>query len=140
MVDNERFFSEPLTTNWRSRSNIIRFNNTLFTIIPEQIDESLAGELLPVSFKKLYSEAVQADPCKNEGGFVRLEFIENNDEIKWQDIVLERLPGIIESFQDKGYKASDIGIIVRDGKEGALVLKTLIDYSNNCSPEKKRQI
>ena len=37
--------------------------------------------------------------------------------------VLERLPAVIESFQDKGYKASDIGIIVRDGKEGAQVLK-----------------
>ena len=44
---------------------------------------------------------------------------------KWQEIVLERLPDVIESFQDKGYNASDIGIIVRDGKEGALVLKTL---------------
>ena len=39
--------------------------------------------------------------------------------MKWQDKVLERLPGVIESLQDKGYNASDIGIIVRDGKEGA---------------------
>ncbi|MEI8226173.1 MAG: 3'-5' exonuclease, partial [Bacteroidota bacterium] len=66
------------------------------------------------------------------GGYVRLEFIENEEERKWKEIVLERLPGVIESFQDKGYNASDIGIIVRDGKEGAQVLKTLIDYSNNC--------
>ena len=132
MVDNDRFISVPLTTNWRSRSNIIRFNNTLFSIIPGQVDEALAGDTLPVSFEKLYSEAVQADPGKKAGGYVRLEFIENEKEQKWQEIVLERLPGVIESFQDKGYNASDIGIIVRDGKEGAQVLKTLIDYSNNC--------
>jgi ATP-dependent helicase/nuclease subunit A len=137
MVDNKRIFSEPLTTNWRSRSNIIKFNNNIFTIIPDQIDKSLEDDSLPVSFKKLYSEAVQADPCKNDGGFVRLEFIVNNDEQKWQDVVLSRLPLLIESTQDKGYKASDIGIIVRDGKEGALVLNTLIDYSNNCPVEKK---
>jgi superfamily I DNA/RNA helicase len=39
----------------------------------------------------------------------------------------------IEKFQDKGYNASDIGIIVRDGKEGAMVLKKLIDYSNSTT-------
>lgn len=138
MVDNKRIFSEPLTTNWRSRSNIIRFNNTLFTIIPDQLDKLLAGELLPVSFKKLYSEAIQVDPCKNEGGFVRLEFMPNNDNQRWQNVVLDRLPVVIESLQDKGYKASDIGVIVRDGKEGALVLNALIDYNNNCSSEKKQ--
>src|ERR1035437_279695 len=130
MVDNKRVFSETLTSNWRSRSNIIRFNNTLFTIIPDQIDNSLSDEMLPVSFKKLYAEAFQGDPCKNDGGFVRLEFIQNSNEKKWQEVVIERLPHIIESIQDKGYKASDIGIIVRDGKEGGLVLNTLIDYNN----------
>ncbi len=40
-VDNKRIFSEPLTTNWRSRSNIIKFNNRLFTIIPDQIDKCI---------------------------------------------------------------------------------------------------
>ncbi|MCX6326826.1 MAG: UvrD-helicase domain-containing protein [Bacteroidia bacterium] len=138
LVDNDRFISEPLTTNWRSRSNIIKFNNTLFTIIPGQVDETLAGDTLPVSFRKLYSEAVQADPGKSEGGYIRLEFIENEKERKWQEIVLERIPGVIESFQDKGYNASDIGIIVRDGKEGAQILKTIIDYSNNSPPENKQ--
>ena len=37
-------------------------------------------------------------------------------KLKWQHAVLERIPAVIESFQDKGYKASDIGIIVRDGQ------------------------
>jgi ATP-dependent exoDNAse (exonuclease V) beta subunit len=139
LVDNKRIFSESLTTNWRSRSNIIKFNNSIFTIIPDQIDKSLEEDTLPVSFKNLYSEAVQTDPCKNDGGFIRLEFIANDDEQKWQDVVLSRLPLLIESVQDKGYKASDIGIIVRDGKEGVQVLSTLIDYLNNCPPEKKER-
>jgi len=135
-VDNKRVFSEPLATNWRSRSNIIRFNNTIFTIIPDQVDKTLSDDMLPVSFKKLYSEAVQTDPCKNDGGYIRLEFIKNSSEQKWQEVVLERLPVVIESLQDKGFKASDIGIIVRDGKEGGQVLKTLIDYNNKCASKK----
>lgn len=138
MVDNDRITSRPLKTNWRSFSNIIQFNNTLFTIIPEQVDQTLTNEALPVSFKKLYSEAVQTDPGTKPGGYVRLEFIENEKEKNWQDTVLERIPAILESFQDKGYSASDIGIIVRDGKEGASVLKTIIDYSNNCHEERRK--
>jgi ATP-dependent exoDNAse (exonuclease V) beta subunit len=138
-VDNDRFISKPLNTNWRSRSDIIKFNNALFTIIPQQLDETFSGESLPVSFKTLYSEAIQTDPCKRSGGYIRLEFIENGKEQKWQEIILEKLPLVIETFQDKGYKASDIGIIVRDGKEGALVMKSLIDYSNSSSTEKKKR-
>ncbi len=138
-IDNERIISKPLTTNWRSRTNLIKFNNTLFSVIPSILDETLSDEVLPVSFKNIYSEAVQVDPGKKSGGYVRLEFIQNEKERKWQDVVTDRLPGIIESFQDKGYDASDIGIIVRDGKEGALVLKTVIDYSNNCSADKKKK-
>ena len=137
MVDNERIFSEPLTINWRSRSNIIRFNNTLFTIIPDQIDKSLSEEMLPVSFKKLYSEARQSDPCKKEGGYIRLEFMTDSKDQRWQEAVLERLPAVIQSIQDQGYKASDIGIIVRDRREGGLVLKTLIDFNNTLTEVSK---
>jgi len=98
-IDNERFLSKPLTTNWRSRSNIIFFNNRLFTVIPEQIDEALSGDSLQESFRELYSEAVQTDPGKKEGGYVRMEFIPNEKEKSWEKTVLERLPSIIESFQ-----------------------------------------
>ncbi len=136
-VDNKRIFSEPLISNWRSRSNIISFNNTLFTIIPDQIDRCLTDEKLPVSFKTLYAEAIQQDSCNNEGGYVRFEFIVNDDELEWKEAVCERIPSVIESIQDRGYKASDIGIIVREGREGGMVLNTLIDHSNKCTPEKK---
>jgi len=138
-IDNDRIFSKPLTTNWRSRSNIIKFNNSLFTIIPLQIDQALSKDSLPVSFKKLYSEAAQDDPGEKPGGYIRLEFVENDKEKKWKETVLERIPGLIESCQDKGYSASDIGIIVRDGKEGAHVLKKLIDYSNNSPSENRKK-
>ena len=97
----------------------------------------LAEDKLSVSFAELYSEAIQKDPARKPGGFVRLEFIEHGTEKDWQDVVLERLPEVIKTFQDKGYAASDIGIIVRDGKEGAKVLKTIINYSNSAYVEKR---
>jgi ATP-dependent helicase/nuclease subunit A len=132
MVDGKRFFSVPLATNWRSRSNLIRFNNTLFTIIPEQSDKNFESYSIPQSFRKLYSEAVQSDPGKKDGGYVRIEFIDNNNEEDWRSLVLEKLPAIVELLQDKGYRAADIGIIVRTGNEGAAVLERVISYSESC--------
>ena len=139
MVDNDRFLSNSLKTNYRSRSNIIKFNNTLFTKIPQLLDDAMAEEKLPVSFRELYSEAVQIDPGKKNGGYVRMEFVEDTEEQIWQELVLEKLPSVIESVQDMGYGASDTGIIVRNGREGSMVLKTLIDYANTLPPEKKGQ-
>jgi ATP-dependent exoDNAse (exonuclease V) beta subunit len=126
-----------LGTNWRSRTQVIEFNNALFTVLPSLLDEKLIELGLNDSFTGLYSEAVQDNPGKRPGGYVRIEFIENGDETTWQDRVLEKLPSLIESLQDKGFKPSDIGIIVREGREGAMALKSMIDYSSNCDPEKK---
>jgi ATP-dependent exoDNAse (exonuclease V) beta subunit len=151
LVDNKRYFSQPLKTNWRSRTNIIRFNNALFSVIPELVDERLSGESPPLKFTQLFAGAQQDDPGNNPGGFVKIEFVRDETEDAGQDttrkkkklvkkcttIVLERLPELIEIFQDKGYNASDIGILVRDGREGASVLKRMIEYSNSCNPDKK---
>jgi ATP-dependent exoDNAse (exonuclease V) beta subunit len=155
-VNGERILSIPLQTNYRSSSNIIRFNNSLFSIIPEIADKIFSDKPDFIKFKKLYSEAVQKDSGKAGGGYVRIEFIQDGNESdasehvsahsippgitgteKWNDLVLDRLPSIIEAFEDKGFKASDIGILVRDGREGAEVLRSIIEYSNTCSPEKR---
>ena len=138
-VDYIRLKSEPLNTNWRSCSNIISFNNALFSIIPKQIDEELSGTGLTTSFCELYSEAFQVDPVKKDQGYVRIEFIEDTDQLKWQETVLNKIPGVIESLQENGYRASDIGILVRDNREGARVLKTMISYTAGCSPDKKNR-
>jgi len=135
-IDNDRFLSKPLTTNWRSLPDIIRFNNSLFTVIPEQMDEQFSDYSERISFKNLYSEAVQKYAGKQVGGYVHLEFIKDDPESDWQQIVLRKLPEVIISFIDKGYKLSDIGIIVRDGRQGSLVLKTIIDH-NNLPAEKR---
>ena len=138
-VDANRFISRSLETNWRSCRNIIRFNNALFSVIPYQIDEEISDHKPDMSFRDLFSGAAQKDPGKKEDGYVRIEFIENSDESGWQEDVLKRLPSIIEMIQDKGYRASDIGILVRDNKEGAIVLKELINYSLACPEDKRRK-
>ncbi len=138
-VDDIRYISHPLKTNFRSCSNIIRFNNALFSIIPYQIDKEMPDHKQVTCFRELFSEAVQIDPGNKSGGYVRIEFLKTTDESSWQETVLKQLPLFIELVQDKGFHASDIGILVRDNKEGAIVLKGIIDYSLSCPGEKKKQ-
>jgi ATP-dependent exoDNAse (exonuclease V) beta subunit len=147
LVDNKRFLSEPLSRNWRSRSDIIRFNNSLFTVIPGIIDNIYSEIPGAIKFSQLYSEAVQEGPEEDTGGYVRLEFVDDdkNEETessanesfavsrKWKEIVLDKIPGLIETLQDKGYSASDIGILVRSAKEGAAVLEKMVEYSSKSS-------
>jgi hypothetical protein len=108
--------------------------------------DTLKGKVLNRILKNLYDGAIQSDPGKKDGGYIRLEFIgetdisgENTDNsgkhksrTAWKETVLERIPGIIELFQDHGYQASDLGIIVREGREGEAVVRKMIDYSNGC--------
>ncbi|HEX2921485.1 MAG TPA: UvrD-helicase domain-containing protein [Bacteroidales bacterium] len=134
----KRFLSKSLNTNWRSAENIISFNNSLFSSIPVILDEQFAEDLLPVSFSNLYSEAIQNDPGRTKGGYVRFEFYDDDDNEDdgpktWKDKVLEKLPDLINSLLDKGYSASDIGIIVRESREGSMVLKHLIENTGRSS-------
>ncbi len=145
LIDNKRFIDKPLKINWRSCTNIVKLNNALFSIIPSQLDRELPGSTHETSFSELFSEAYQDMPGETDNskdrdnGYVRIEFLENTDEAAWEDLALKRLPGIIESVQDKGYNVSDIGILVRNNREGALVLKEIIEYSIECPEEKKNR-
>ncbi len=150
--DNRRIINKPLKTNWRSRSNIIKFNNSVFSVIPVQLDRSALSDEYLLKFSELYQEAVQEDPCNRPGGYVRIEFIEDEKEDEdstdrrsgkkirksWRETVLEKLPGVIETYLDKGYNASDIGILVRESRDGADVLNTMIGYNNSLPPGRKR--
>jgi len=153
LVDGKRFLSEPLVTNWRSRSNIIRFNNSLFSLIPAQSEETFSEVYSPSDFKNLYAEAIQVDPDERSSGYVKIEFIDDEREVengqenekrgkitrKWKEIVLEKLPSVIEAVQNKGYKASDIGILVREARDGEAVVRTMIGYSAGAGLEQKQK-
>lgn len=152
-VDNERILKKSLDNNWRSRSEIIKFNNTLFSLIPRQLDRSFSEEDLESDLISLYEGAVQSDPGRKGGGYIRLEFSDIKDPAGdntdsgdrsnllkvWKSTIAEKIPQVIELFQDQGYQARDIGIIVREGREGEELVRKIIEYSNSCPPEKKKR-
>ncbi len=137
-VDGKRLISMPLERITVVAQRLIQFNNSLFSIIPGQLASELLRRGQASAFSELFSDVVQKDPGRKSGRVCQdIEFIDRPEESTWQEEVLGRLPALIESIQDKGYSASDIGLIVRDNREGALVLKEILSYTLSCPEEKK---
>ncbi len=130
-----------LNYNWRSKRNIIRFNNSIFYYsanilqqiynneIPELVSDNLLKEKDQIT--RAYSTSYQEIPTKeNEGGYVKIEFIESEKDISWEEKVIERLPYEIKELQERGYKAGDIAILVRKADEGRRVADRLMEFKN----------
>ena len=132
-----------LKENWRSCKQIVHFNNALFQAAPRLLqdayNEPLHDSSLPASSKEHYKQRiVEAYAASSQDvppvfaekdGHVRLEFLEETEEKKWEEAALDRLPSIVETLQDNGFALKDIAILVRRKKEGMKVANTLLAYA-----------
>lgn len=132
----ERVKTIPLEVNYRSRQTIIDFNNFLFRPegIPALCDEKLQNP--HIKFTSVYAGAVQQGTEERKGGMVRVTLYSRDTEEKWKTNVLADLPGVIESLQDKGYRARDILILCRTNVEGKSVISRILEYTSECDPGK----
>ncbi|HER09498.1 MAG TPA: hypothetical protein ENO20_11375 [Bacteroides sp.] len=134
---------EPLRKNYRSSEQIIRFNNSLFQLVPEilarQIREELHGSGLDADlaesrvslFQEAYADAVQEIPedKAGTGGLIHLELFSDGGDLSFHDRVLERIPGWIEEIRREGIEPGDIAILVRTRKEGVRIARKLLQHA-----------
>lgn len=145
----EEINHETLDTNWRSAYNIVDFNNAVFSMGANLLQE-LYNSILPTDkehlyknysarMTKAYAEVFQQSPASHldDAGHVKVEFIDTA-EYDWHEYVLEQLPRQIEELQDKGYRLKDIAILVRTKKEGADIANCLLEYKNIYANSKYR--
>ncbi len=134
-----------LASNWRSEAEIIQFNNALYEQLPRYISQSFAEKLKDLEgtkpelnadiFLDYYNktEVTQAVGRKGQGGLVVVyphEEMQKNDknEAKEDECPSSVPPNFIETIanlQKRGYKPSDIAILVRRKAEASLVAEAL---------------
>jgi ATP-dependent helicase/nuclease subunit A len=136
-IGAERIKTETLDTNYRSRENIVAFNNMIFSAIPDLLDNQ--NEDKEIRFSDLYADARQKTGRGKDGGLVSFDFIGESDEEKFNDMVMGRLPHVIEDLQDKGYRGSDIGILVRWNSEGTSVMNYMLNYRLSVDAEQRKK-
>ena len=140
--------THSLNTNWRSKKNIVDFNNAVFCYSSQILQQNFNGEfnesenstnLYQTKISDAYQDVFQKIPDSNnkEGGYINHTFLNEKEYDSWKDEVKIRLPIIIENLQEKGYHLNDIAILVRSGKEGQAIANTLIDYKNQSASKYK---
>ena len=140
---------KSLDTNWRSKKNIVDFNNVLFKIAPEILQKQYNIELNSIGDKNIleemksegyasmildaYKDSYQLLPGKGEkkGGRVKIDFFDKNklDGSTYKEAVAQALPETIERlFKNKNYKHRDITILVRTNAQSKIVVDNLLEY------------
>ena len=137
---------KTLDTNWRSLENIVAFNNTLFNILPQilqnKYNEKLE-EIKNLNVRKIlkeqnydrmlidaYSKQNQKVPEGKEtkGGKVKIYFLEKDE---YKEKLDEKFPEIIDKMIKNGLKnPKDIGILVRENKQAKEISELLTQYQN----------
>lgn len=129
--------NNPLGDNWRSGSEIVGFNNDLFSNVGQliyKLDDKSAGE----GIDAIYSGCCQAIPEKRKDvypGRVKIGFLESNEEASWQDQAMARMVEDIEELSAAGYEYKDITVLVRTNKEGVQVAQYLISRNYDVMTE-----
>ncbi|MEE4198506.1 MAG: UvrD-helicase domain-containing protein [Bacteroidales bacterium] len=132
-----------LNTNWRSRKNIIDFNNSIFhyssRILQQHFNQSFAKESdteNPYQHKitEAYQDVIQQTPAKTKhGGYIYHAFIREKEKTLREEKLNAQVIEKIELLQDQGYALKDIAIIVRKRDEGQRIANALIEHQNNRS-------
>lgn len=150
---------KTLETNWRSKKNILDFNNAFFKIAADSLQQLFDNELnasiqkiddpdFDKQFKQVISRAyidtyqkLPEQPGK-KGGRVKIKFYKKKGIGKeWQQEVARDLPETIEQLlEQKNYQPGDLAILVRKNSEGRQVANLLLDYQNTKPDAKKYQI
>jgi ATP-dependent exoDNAse (exonuclease V) beta subunit len=124
--DDLQLFYTPDTTqnlshNYRSRTNIVQFNNDFFkaalsvlhTLQPQ-------NSILPLAYKDV-TQQIQ----RKEGGFVKIAFLEGKKKSEWKDEAKELTVATIQELREKGIRFNQIALLTRDNKEGVELAELL---------------
>lgn len=80
---------------------------------------------------KAYADVAQTDSKQVASGFVEVQFVKGDEQISYNDCVMERLIDKIEWLQLQGVNASDIAILVRKNDHVKLIAQALQTYTLN---------
>lgn len=112
---------QELETNYRSYSEVIQFNNSLF--------QHVSGFIQSPSYKELYAERSFQKTNEKEGGFVSVSFLEKEEDKSENEIRdAKKILGIIQNL-DKEWDRGDIYILVRRKKEGVAIANFLSEHN-----------
>src|SRR5690606_17852089 len=108
-----------LETNYRSREEIIDFNNQFFSFISQYFASA--------NHQNLYIAGNRQKFNAKKGGFIKLEFIEKQRKSLNLEVYSERVHQIILEVLEKKYSPNDICILTRRKADGIALSTYLLE-------------
>ncbi len=110
---------KQLNTNYRSRKEIVTFNNLFFSNLTEIVNVDHLQQL----YNKVEQKSIVKD--KNEG-YIEFQFFEDEKEHDWKSKATTKLINDIKELTSTyNYKKQDIAILTRKNAEAENLAKTL---------------
>ncbi len=131
---------KSLDWNFRSRRNIVRFNNHLMSallpVFQQEINEKLNVDDSPeYNLANLYDQYLQKPSHKDTPyGYVQVNIMEKED--KNDDVNEKAMEGMIiemKNLMDKGYAPGDMAVLVNTNKEGGRIAQRLMEENRNSN-------
>ncbi len=139
----EKIISKSLTKNFRSKENIVKFNNSIFNVknLKTFLDNLELEQTYKNKLLEFYSDSEQEvlDTQDKKGGYVYLEQISAKDFQEYKDLVKEKLKELIEELE-KRYLYSEIGILLRKNEDVREITEFLLELKKPVSSEQTLNI
>ncbi|GCB34360.1 UvrD-helicase domain-containing protein [Bacteroides faecalis] len=117
-IEHFKICVKTLATNRRSETTIIRFNNHVFTAAAEYLNGIYKQQLGKdcEDLQKAYADVVQESPRTTEKGYVKVSFLEPDEEHDYTEQTLISLGDEVKRLLASGINLNDITILVRKNK------------------------
>lgn len=123
-VGHSRVAVHELLSNYRSGSNIISFNNSVFKAAAKWMTSNFGEPVMEEVYKD-----VEQIVSREEEGFVDIKFIrEQDNDDSWKEQSQKLIPQWLEKLQEAGVALKDIAILVRRNDEGQQIVTDLLKY------------
>lgn len=106
---------EKLDKNYRSKREVIEFNNSIFEVLSSQLNER---------YKVIYDGVKQEFREDHTGGHIQLDFLEG-DKQEVIELNLARTYQIVEELLADNFNYKDIAVLVRKNTDGSQVANYL---------------
>ncbi|SOE22677.1 ATP-dependent exoDNAse (exonuclease V) beta subunit (contains helicase and exonuclease domains) [Spirosomataceae bacterium TFI 002] len=120
VASNQYLSPNNLKQNFRSKKEIVKFNNDFFSFIRDKKE-------IPI-VKAAYADIEQEFNDFNDGAHVEVRFIDGRNKAESTPQYLEEIKSIIDQKLAQGYVFKDIAVLVRKGANARLTAEYLKSF------------
>ncbi len=116
------FNPKVLKSNFRSKPEIIDFNNDFFEFLSQQLTSG---------FQSIYTDHRQESTPGKSGGLVSVDFVPYSSKADFDEVNITKVHQLVTELIAKGFAKADIAILTRANREASVIARHLM--SNGIS-------